>query len=182
MIFAVVGPSGAGKDTLIEGALRARPGLRLARRVITRPTEAGGEDFEGVTPEDFARRKARGEFALDWQAHGLSYGIPKAQVRDGGDVIFNGSRAALDRARAVFPDLRVIVVTAPPEVLAQRLAARGREAPGAIAKRLTRAGFDLPAGMAAATVTNDATPETGVARLLAALDAAAAETETQDPR
>lgn len=182
MIFAVVGPSGAGKDTLIAGARLARPGLRLARRVITRPTEAGGEDFEGVTPENFAARKARGEFALDWQAHGLSYGIPRAQVQGRGDVIFNGSRAALARAQAVFPDLRVIVVTAPPGVLAARLAARGRETPGDIAERLDRAGFDLPAGISATTVMNDSTPETGVARLLAALDAAAAERETQDHR
>ena len=54
MIFAVVGPSGAGKDTLIAGALRARPDLHLVRRVITRPTEAGGEAFEGVTGAEFA--------------------------------------------------------------------------------------------------------------------------------
>ena len=77
MIFAIVGPSGAGKDTLIRGALAARPDLRLARRVITRATEAGGEDFDGVTPEDFAARKARGDFVIAWEAHGLSYGIPK---------------------------------------------------------------------------------------------------------
>ena len=182
MIFAVVGPSGAGKDTLIGGALRARPGLRLVRRVITRPTEAGGEDFQGVTPEEFAARKGRGEFALDWGAHGLSYGIPKAQVQGGGDVIFNGSRAALARAQVVFPDLRVIVVTAPPEVLARRLAARGRETPGDISERLDRADFDLPDGIEAATVMNDSTPEHGVARLLAALDAAAQRTTQDDPR
>lgn len=180
MIFAVVGPSGAGKDTLIEGALRARPGLRLVRRVITRPTEAGGEDFEGVTPEEFASRKARGDFALDWDAHGLSYGIPTGQVGGAGDVIFNGSRAALIRAQAVFPDLRVIVVTAPPEVLAERLAARGRETASDIAVRLDRAGFDLPEGIEAATVMNDSTPDAGVARLLAALDAAVAGGTTQD--
>ena len=80
MIFAVVGPSGAGKDTLIQGALAARPDLRLVRRVITRPTDAGGEDFEGVTEDDFAARRRAGDFALHWQAHGLSYGIPKAQA------------------------------------------------------------------------------------------------------
>lgn len=178
MIFAVVGPSGAGKDTLIEGALRARPGLRLARRVITRPTEAGGEDFEGVTAAEFAARKARDEFAVDWDAHGLSYGIPRLQIRGDGDVIFNGSRAALLAAQAAFPDLRVILVTAPVRVLAERLAARGRETPGDIAERLTRAGFDLPAGIKAATVTNDSSPKQGVARLLAALDAAAAAQKT----
>ena len=52
-LIAVVGPSGAGKDTLIEAARRARPDLLIVRRVITRPTESGGEDFEGVTEAEF---------------------------------------------------------------------------------------------------------------------------------
>lgn len=168
MIFAVVGPSGAGKDTLIAGALQRRPDLRLARRVITRPTEAGGEDFEGVTPADFAARKARGEFALDWEAHGLHYGIPQDQMQ-GGDVIFNGSRAALPAAQALFPGLRVILVTASPAVLAARLAARGRESDPDIRERLGRASFDLPPGTCATVVMNDGAVEDGVTRLLAAL-------------
>ena len=71
MIFAVVGPSGAGKDTLIAGALERRPDLRLARRVITRPTEAGGEDFEGVTPEAFAAMPGVGTRKLE--AYGAAF-------------------------------------------------------------------------------------------------------------
>lgn len=169
MIFAVVGPSGAGKDTLIRGALAARPDLRLVRRVITRPTEAGGEDFEGVAPEDFARRETQGDFALTWQAHGLAYGIPKIQVLVPGDVIFNGSRAALPLALQVFPDLRVILVTAPDRILAARLAERGRETAADIRDRLSRAAFAMPDGIAFQTVVNDATPEIGTSRLLAAL-------------
>lgn len=168
-IFAIVGPSGAGKDTLIAGALKARSDLRLVRRVITRPTKAGGEDFEGVTPEAFARRQARGDFALTWQAHGLSYGIPRDQVSGPGDVIFNGSRAALPLAATVFPGLRVILVTAPDIVLAARLAARGRETAEDIRVRLARAGFEMPDGIAFQTVVNDQSPEIGTARLLAAL-------------
>lgn len=169
MIFAVVGPSGAGKDTLIEGALKERPDLRLIRRVITRPTWAGGEDFEGVTEVDFATRVQNGDFALHWQAHGLHYGIPKAQLAAPGDVIFNGSRAALPEAARVFPDLRVILVTAPDSILAARLAARGREAEVDIRQRLARAAFTLPEGITAETVVNDGALETGIARLLAAL-------------
>ncbi|MDP2084016.1 MAG: phosphonate metabolism protein/1,5-bisphosphokinase (PRPP-forming) PhnN [Gemmobacter sp.] len=169
MIVAVVGPSGAGKDMLIAGALQARPDLRLVRRVITRPTEAGGEDFDGVTEAEFAARLARGDFALHWQAHGLRYGIPRDQVARPGDIIFNGSRAALPAAVHAFPDLRVIVVTAPDAVLAARLAARGREAKADIRARLARARFALPEGIDAVTVMNDGTPDQGVARLLAAL-------------
>ena len=169
MIFAVVGPSGAGKDTLIRGALAQRPDLRLVRRVITRPTEAGSEDFEGVTPDDFARRQTQGDFTLHWEAHGLSYGIPKAQIDGPGDVIFNGSRAALPLAVKAFPSLRVILVTAPDAILAARLAGRGRESAADIEARLKRAAFTLPEGITAETVLNDSTAEAGIARLLAAL-------------
>ena len=169
MIFAIVGPSGAGKDTLIAGAIAARPDLQLVRRVITRPVEAGGEPYEGVTEAAFTARKAAGEFALDWQAHGLCYGIPRAQVQGPGDVIFNGSRAALVAALQAFPDLRVILVTASDAVLAARLAARGREAEADIRARLARASFSLPLGIHTTTVLNDGTPEQGVKRLLAAL-------------
>jgi ribose 1,5-bisphosphokinase len=169
MIFAIVGPSGAGKDTLIRGALAARPDLHRVRRVITRPAEAGGEDFDGVSLDNFARLQAQGIFALTWEAHGLHYGIPRDQIAGSGDVIFNGSRAALPSAARAFPGLRVILVTAPDIVLAARLAARGRETAVDIRARLSRAAFQMPDGIAFQTVINDTTPEIGVARLLAAL-------------
>ena len=126
-------------------------------------------------PAAFAARKAAGEFALDWDAHGLSYGIPREQLQGPGDAIFNGSRAALPAAVAAIPGLRVILITAPPEVLARRLAARGREDGADIAERLARADHALPPGIDAAVVMNDATPEQGAARLMAALEA-----QTQD--
>ena len=168
-VVAIVGPSGAGKDTLIRAALVARPDLRLARRVITRPADAGGEDFDGVTLAEFASRRDAGEFALHWQAHGLSYGIPQAAITGGGTVLFNGSRAALATAKAQVHGLQVILVTAPDAVLAARLAARGREDPADIAERLARASFALPPGIAATVVINDSSPEQGLARFLAAL-------------
>ncbi|MCF8485147.1 MAG: phosphonate metabolism protein/1,5-bisphosphokinase (PRPP-forming) PhnN [Rhodobacteraceae bacterium] len=168
-LFAIVGPSGAGKDTLIAGAMAALPDLRLVRRVITRPSDAGGEDFDGVTPEVFAQRKAAGEFALDWVAHGLCYGLPAAALRAPGTVLFNGSRAALPEALARFPDLVVILVTAPDAVLAARLAARGRETQADIGQRLARATFALPHGITPRVVVNDGPQAQGVARLVAAL-------------
>jgi ribose 1,5-bisphosphokinase len=168
-LIAVVGPSGAGKDTLMMAAAKARPDLVILRRVITRPEAAGSEDFEGVTETEFATRKATGAFALDWQAHGLSYGIPKDQILGAGPVLFNGSRVMLPTARARFPDLYIILVTAPTAILAARLADRGRESAADIAARLERAGFVLPAGITATTVLNDGPLDQGVARFLAAL-------------
>jgi len=171
-VVAVVGPSGAGKDTLLAGATRAEPALHWARRSITRPESGGGEPFEGVSVQDFTRRRADGEFLLHWDAHGLSYGIPTREfsgLADGRDVLFNGSRAALAAAQTIFPDILVVRITVPSRVLAARLAARGRETPEEIETRLARAAYDLPAGLTVIDVANDATPEVGVARLLAAI-------------
>lgn len=170
--FAVVGPSGAGKDTLIAAARAARPDICVIRRVITRPEALGGEDFEGISPTDFDARRAAGNFALDWQAHGLRYGLPvsaaEAQAA-GRDILFNASRAALPLAAQRFAPLVVVLVTAPVAVLAERLAARGREDRADIAARLERAGFALPDGLEVRTVENDGPLAVGLVRFLAAL-------------
>jgi phosphonate metabolism protein PhnN/1,5-bisphosphokinase (PRPP-forming) len=177
--FAVVGPSGAGKDTLIDAARAARPDLQVIRRVITRPEALGGEDFEGVSEVEFDRRLAAGEFALDWQAHGLRYGLPRsaAQAQAAGrDILFNASRAALPLAARRFAPLVIILVTAPVAVLAERLVTRGRESRNDIAARLKRAGFALPDGLPGDVpvriVQNDASVSAGAARFLAALQPA----------
>lgn len=166
-IFAVVGPSGAGKDTLIAGAQAARPGLQVLRRVITRPETAGGEDFEGVTPAEFVIRAARGDFALHWQAHGLCYGVPHAP--GAGITLFNCSRRMLGQAAQAFVGLQVIHVTASAPVLAQRLAGRGRENAGDIASRLARQA-PLDTDLRVLTVHNDACPAEGIRGFLVALD------------
>jgi ribose 1,5-bisphosphokinase len=176
-IFAVVGPSGVGKDTLMHAARDRVPGVVLVRRVITRPSEAGGEDFEGVSEAEFSERLARAEFALHWQAHGLSYGIP-ASVREAlqqdQTVLFNGSRAMLHEAAQVFDDLRVLHITASDEVLAERLKARGRETEADITRRLERARLPLPEGLNVIRIDNSGALEDAIARIQAALGPASA--------
>lgn len=173
-LFVVVGPSGVGKDTLLAGAKAANPMLHWARRVITRPETEGGEPFEGVSQTTFDARLQAGEFALHWQAHGLCYGVPHAELapmQAGCDVLVNGSRAALLAAQSAFPDLTVIRISAPSAVLADRLSARGRESRSDIQARLNRASYELPAGVPVIDIVNDATPSTGINRLLQALKA-----------
>lgn len=165
-LVAIVGPSGAGKDTLIDLACAVLPDVRAVRRVITRPSTAGGEDFEGVSPEDFAKRLKRGAFALHWQAHGLSYGIPKAQLDGGGTLLFNASRGILAQAQAAFPDLMVVLVTASPDVLEARLAKRGREGAQDRAARLARADFALPKGISPHVIRNDGPAKEALALFL----------------
>ena len=119
--IAVVGPSGAGKDSLIREAMQVRRDLVLARRAITRPSAPESEDFESLSTEEFQRREATGAFALHWQAHGLNYGIPTSveeELAAGQSVIANLSRGMIDVARARFDPFRAIVVTASVEILA----------------------------------------------------------------
>ncbi|MBX9701143.1 MAG: phosphonate metabolism protein/1,5-bisphosphokinase (PRPP-forming) PhnN, partial [Acetobacteraceae bacterium] len=122
-LVAVVGPSGAGKDTLLAGARAALAGdasVRFVRRAITRPANAGGEDHRALTEAEFAAELAAGGFALHWEAHGLRYGIPrgiKTDLAAGRVVVANLSRAVLAEAEARYP-LLVLEVTAPPAVLA----------------------------------------------------------------
>ncbi|MEL6997053.1 MAG: phosphonate metabolism protein/1,5-bisphosphokinase (PRPP-forming) PhnN [Pseudomonadota bacterium] len=169
---AVVGPSGAGKDTLIREAMAGRADLMLARRVITRPPAPDSEDYESVDSAEFARRREAGAFALHWVAHGLSYGIPiivDAQLASGLSVIANLSRNVIETGRQRFESFRVIVVAAPVAVLAERLAQRGRETAEEIAERLERAGFAAPVGDDVITVENGGDLRTAVAAFRAAL-------------
>lgn len=172
LVIAVVGPSGAGKDTLIAALQAARPGLRAARRVITRPEQAGGEPFEGVSEAVFAQREAEGAFALCWDAHGLRYGIPRAALEEGA-VLVNLSRKVLAEAQARFaPRFVVLNVTASPAILAKRLAGRGREDEEDIAARIARADTPLPAGLPAVGIDNGGALEDSLAQAVAAIDAA----------
>ena len=173
-LIPVVGPSGAGKDTLIDAARVARPDIYFPTRVITRPSGAGGEVFQGVESAFFHEMAKRGAFAFHWQAHGLFYGIPieiVAALNAGQDVMFNGSRGMIEQARQRFENLRVMVVTAPEAVLAERLAARGRESATDIANRLKRAAYKLPEGPDVWVVQNDIPLAQSSATFLAALPA-----------
>lgn len=177
--FLVVGPSGAGKDSLIDGAralLEPTGRYVFARRVVTRPAGSPGEDHEAATDEAFDAREARGDFLITWGAHGLRYGLPaelKRLVEAGRNVIANGSRATIAALAARLPRFVVVEVTAPPEVLAARIAGRGRESGEAIEKRLSRTVEPRPEGIRAATICNDQSVEIGVERFVAAVEAAA---------
>lgn len=140
-LYLIVGPSGAGKDSLVD-AVRARFGATHAfpQRLITRPA-GKNEDHIEVDDETFATREKAGEFILSWQAHGLSYGIPRTietALKDGTSVVINVSREVVGIARQRLSPVRVILVTAPKHILAARLQARGRELPGDVENRLER--------------------------------------------
>ena len=138
----VVGPSGAGKDTLLDLARKAHknnPDIVFARRVITR--EPMGEDHDTLDEAAFAKAQKNGAFLLTWAAHGLHYGIPAALRNDlqvGRKVVANVSRSVIPDAEKLDAHVTVLNVTAAPDVLARRIAARGRESLADIEQRLRR--------------------------------------------
>ncbi len=157
---AVVGPSGAGKDSLISYAQRrlaSRLDIHFVRRLITRDGNAGGEDHLAVTSEDFEDMREKGGFAVHWDAHGLRYGIPasvKNELALGHVVVANGSRSALDDFAEAFPRLVVANIVARADILAHRLQQRGREGEADVSKRLERGSLAIPEGFRTVTIDN----------------------------
>jgi ribose 1,5-bisphosphokinase len=142
-LILVVGPSGAGKDTLIglaQAACADDSSIVFPRRVVTREASSF-EDNEQVSLDAFREALARGDFAMHWEAHGHCYALPRAiddDIRAGRIVIANVSRTVIEAMRRAYADVTVVSVTAPPEVLAERLATRARSSDGRVADRLRR--------------------------------------------
>jgi len=143
-LVLVVGPSGAGKDTLLnlaQAACTGDTGIVFPRRVVTRGASSS-EDNDYLSVDAFQHALARGEFSLHWEAHGHCYGVPRAlddDIRVGRTVVVNVSRTIIDAARRAYTETVVVLVTAPPAILAERLAMRGRDSDGRIEARLGRA-------------------------------------------
>jgi len=148
---AVVGPSGSGKDTLInwlKPKLESEGRVIFVRRAVTRDADGATEDHDALDREAFAAEEEAGRYAVCWEAHGLRYGIPAGalhHVEKGGIAIANGSRRALGDIETVFGKLLVVSLTVDRDVLARRLAGRGRETAEDIANRLARSDEALPA-------------------------------------
>ena len=176
-LVLVVGPSGAGKDSLIDAARKhfaCDPMFFFPRRVITRQVAHGAEDHDSLSPDAFARSLRHGAFYLHWQAHGLSYGLPAAAgdaLRYGRIVVANVSRSIVGQAADAWPQTTVILVTASPDVLAARVAARGRSEDGDIQKRVTRPVDPIPISLPCITIKNEDALATAASAFCSALTA-----------
>jgi ribose 1,5-bisphosphokinase len=170
-LVLVVGPSGAGKDTLIaraRAACREDRAVVFPRRIVTRPPSAF-EDNELMPQQAFEQAVARGAFAFCWSAHGHSYGIPvaiDAEIEAGRTVVCNVSRMVVEEVRARYANVMVVLITAPREVLAARLAARGRPSDVSIAERVDRSEL-AGAGLRPDVIINNVgEPDVGARKLV----------------
>jgi ribose 1,5-bisphosphokinase len=143
-LFYVVGASGVGKDSLLQYAklnLPLHSKYIFTHRYITRAANAGGENHIELTNEEFIIRKQAGLFLFDWESHNNYYGIGievLQWIEAGFNVVLNGSRAHLENAKIIYPNLIDILIDANPEIIAQRLLKRKRESESEIYLRIQR--------------------------------------------
>lgn len=143
-LFYVMGPSGAGKDTLMNYArdrLVEAP-VVFAHRYITRPVEMQGENHIHLSEAEFANRLTRGCFKFDWSSHGWRYALGKEVdlwLSMGLNVVMNGSRGYFEQACSLHPELVPVLISASQATLRQRLIQRGRETESEIEERIQRA-------------------------------------------
>jgi len=170
-LVLVIGPSGAGKDTLIAGtrvACAGDPSVVFPRRAITRPSTLD-EAHDTISENMFRREVEAGKFALWWEANGHCYGLPisiEADIRNRKTVVCNVSRTIVGLARQRYAFVTAVLVTAPREVLMERLERRSRSSDGAIEDRIGRSetiGRDIEADD---VILNVGLPRIGIRRLL----------------
>jgi ribose 1,5-bisphosphokinase len=174
LLVAIVGPSGAGKDTVTRLALErlgdhAEP-IRLARRVVTRTADGASEDHDTLDEAAFAHAEAAGAFCLTWRANGLAYGLPagiRTRIDAGEIVVANLSRRSLSEAAARFGRIAIVEIVARRELLLARITARGRETSPEIEARLARTvPTEAPPGaLALLRIDNSGAPDDAAAEL-----------------
>ena len=150
-LLVLSGPSGAGKGTLVNRLVAARPECTFAISSTTRPrrsNEQEGVQYEFVDRDEFERRKGAGYFLETAEVHGHYYGTPIVFVDDN---IATGRIVVLDvdvqggaSVRRERPDAVSIFIYPPSiDALRQRLLKRGTDASDVVERRLGNAPGEL---------------------------------------
>ncbi len=150
-LIVISGPSGVGKDTIID-RMRARyPAMFFAVTVTTRKQRLGeidGEHYYFSTREQFAQQLAAGEF-IEWaEVYGHFYGVPRTPIREallrGQDVVVKVDTQGAQTFHRLAPG-GIFIFIAPPSIdeLARRLHNRKTDDEAALARRLRTAQREL---------------------------------------
>lgn len=136
--FVVCGPSGAGKNSVIERVMQILPGLAFSVSYTTRArrvSEIAGKHYHYISRQEFAQLVARKELIEHVTYLGDQYGTSFPQVmevfRQGKDVILNidvnGARLLKNRESTNFSAVYVFLTTSSLDILKERLQERGTE-------------------------------------------------------
>jgi guanylate kinase len=152
-VFVITGPSGVGKGTLIRGLMERLPQLELSVSATTRsprPGEREGVDYHFLSPEEFERRVAAGDFVEHADYAGRRYGTLRSEldrrVGAGAPVVLEIEVQGARQVREAMPEA-VQVFIAPPslEALRTRLVGRGTDDQQEVERRLQVAERELAA-------------------------------------
>ncbi|QDF28896.1 AAA family ATPase [Halarcobacter anaerophilus] len=136
-IVLIIGPSGAGKDTLIKEAKKEfKEKINFVKRYITRESDVNESNYY-IDEYAFEILRHNSYFASSWNAHGNFYGIPKRFIKNGINLI-SISRGRIKDFENLYDKVYTINITLPKEILKQRLLKRGRENKEDIEKRVQR--------------------------------------------
>jgi len=150
LLFVIAGPSGAGKDTLIDGAMSRLPHLAHSISHTTRaprPGEIDGTHYFFLSIERFLREIEENEFLEHAVYVGDHYGTSRTHVQsliaEGNDVLLDiDVQGAAILREADLSGCQVVTVFVMPSTLAQlgeRLRCRGSDSEEKIRQRLETA-------------------------------------------
>jgi guanylate kinase len=151
LLVVISGPSGVGKDTIIERLLKMDANLRYSVSFTTRPKrdyEVDGVHYSFVSKPGFEELIGRGEL-LEWaEYNGYRYGTSKSRVEklqgQGLDVILKIEVRGAEQVREKRPD-GVFIFIAPPsmEELLKRREERGSDTEKDIEERQRLARWEM---------------------------------------
>jgi len=151
LLIVISGPSGVGKDTIIEQMRVAMPELHYSVTATTRPRRPGeidGVHYHFYSPEDFTRMVEAEGFLEHATVYGNLYGVPKSEVRRaierGQDVVVKVDPQGAMTIRRLAPEALLIFLLPPDmEELARRLRSRKTDDPDALARRISIASREI---------------------------------------
>ncbi len=147
LLVVISGPSGVGKDAVLEQMKASNAPYWFAVTATARPkrdNEVDGVDYVFVTRDEFEDMARNDELLERAEVYGNPYGVPKAPVRDalarGQDVILKIDVQGAENIRHLIPGA-VYVFLAPPDLaeLERRLRLRRTESPETLKVRLETA-------------------------------------------
>jgi guanylate kinase len=151
LLVVISGPSGVGKDTIIERLLKVDANLRYSISFTTRPKrdyEVDGVHYSFVTKPKFEELIGRGEL-LEWaEYNGYYYGTSRSRVEElqgkSLDVILKIEVRGAEQVREKRPE-GVFIFVAPPsmEVLLKRREDRGSDSEKDIEERQRLATWEM---------------------------------------